>query len=79
MQLEKDGEMTQFRENLEEVSTEPNSTPKVAIIIVNWNGYELTKACLESLKELQYSNFQTVLVDNGSDRRFGRKAEIRIS
>ena len=66
MQLEKDGEMTQFIEKLEEVSTEHNSQPKVAIIIVNWNGFALTKACLESLKELRYSNFQTVLVDNGS-------------
>ncbi len=66
MELEKDDEMTQFRENLEEVSTVHNSTPKVAIIIVNWNGYALTKACLESLKELQYANFKLILVDNGS-------------
>ena len=73
MELEKDDEMTQFRENLEEVSTEHNRPPKVAIIIVNWNGYALTKACLESLKELQYSNFKLILVDNGSVDGSGEK------
>ena len=57
--------MTQFKENKEEGRMEANKQPKVAIIIVNWNGFALTKACLESLKELRYSNFQTVLVDNG--------------
>ena len=66
MQLEKDGEMTQLKENLGDVSMEPNSPPKVAIILVNWNGYALTQACLESLKELQYPNFRVVIVDNGS-------------
>ena len=52
---------------------EPSSPTKVAIILVNWNGYELSKACLESLKQLQYSNFQTVLVDNGSIDKSGEK------
>jgi GT2 family glycosyltransferase len=47
------------------------SQPKVAIIIVNWNGYDLTKACLESLKILLYSNFKVVLVDNGSQDHSG--------
>lgn len=40
--------------------------PSVAIIIVNWNGLGETTACLESLKELQYENYQIILVDNGS-------------
>ena len=78
MQLEKDSEMTQFRENLGEVSMDPNSPPKVAIILVNWNGYDLTQACLESLKELQYSNFQTVLVDNGSIDGSGEKLKTEF-
>lgn len=47
------------------------SQPKVAIIVVNWNGYDLTKACLESLKILLYSNFKVVLVDNGSQDHSG--------
>jgi GT2 family glycosyltransferase len=78
MQLEKDKVMTQFRENLGEVSMEPNSQPKVAIIIVNWNGYELTKACLESLNELRYSNFQLILVDNGSVDGSGEKLKTEF-
>ena len=48
------------------------------IILVNWNGYDLTQACLESLKELQYSNFQTVLVDNGSIDGSGEKLKTEF-
>jgi GT2 family glycosyltransferase len=40
--------------------------PKVAIIVVNWNQYQLTIECLASLKNVTYSNFQIILVDNGS-------------
>lgn len=78
MQLEKEGEMTQFRENLEEVSMEPNRQPKVAIILINWNGYALTKACLESLKDLKYPHFQLILVDNGSEDGSGEKLKTEF-
>lgn len=40
--------------------------PKIAIILVNYNGIEDTKECLESLQKLNYDNFETVVVDNGS-------------
>lgn len=70
--------MSQLKENLGDVSTEPNSPPKVAIILVNWNGYDLTRACLESLKELHYANFQTVLVDNGSVDGSGEKLKTEF-
>jgi hypothetical protein len=40
--------------------------PKVGIIILNWNSYEVTKDCLLSLRKLDYSNHEVVLVDNGS-------------
>ena len=40
--------------------------PKVFIVILNWNGIEDTKECLDSLKKLVYDNFKVVLVDNGS-------------
>lgn len=39
---------------------------KVYIIVLNWNGTQDTIACLSSLKQLAYDNFQIVLVDNGS-------------
>jgi len=38
----------------------------VSIIILNWNGFESTKLCLESLKDLSYPNIEIILVDNGS-------------
>lgn len=40
--------------------------PLVSIIIVNWNGLEHLKICFSSLTKLKYSNFETILVDNGS-------------
>ena len=40
--------------------------PKVTVIILNWNGKEDTLECLASVKKIDYSNFEIVLVDNGS-------------
>lgn len=40
--------------------------PKVAIIILNWNGWQDTIECLESLYQITYPNYQVVVVDNGS-------------
>ena len=42
------------------------SEPRVSIIILNWNSYEVTLDCLLSLRKIDYSNFEVVLVDNGS-------------
>lgn len=43
------------------------SYPQVAILILNWNNYIDTRACLESLENLTYPNKEIILVDNGSD------------
>jgi len=40
--------------------------PLIAVIVLNWNGFDDTVACLESLRYVSYQNFKTVLVDNGS-------------
>jgi len=40
--------------------------PSVTIIVLNWNGRELTLQCLRSLEQLRYGNYATVVVDNGS-------------
>ncbi len=45
--------------------------PSVAIIIVNWNSYIVTSECLDSLKTISYSNFEIIVVDNGSSDRSG--------
>ncbi len=40
--------------------------PKVAIVILNWNGCNDTLECLRSVSANEYANFETVVVDNGS-------------
>jgi GT2 family glycosyltransferase len=39
---------------------------KLAIVLVNWNSFELTKDTLESLQQTTYANYDTIVVDNGS-------------
>lgn len=39
---------------------------RVYIILVNWNGWQDTLACLESLVLLNYPDFRIVVCDNGS-------------
>jgi GT2 family glycosyltransferase len=38
----------------------------VTIIIINWNGKELIKECLEGMKRQTYQDFTVMVVDNGS-------------
>lgn len=40
--------------------------PLVSIIIVNYNGYSLLKSCLTSVLKNNYSNFEIIIADNGS-------------
>jgi len=40
--------------------------PLVAISILTWNGWRDTVQCLESTRKLDYPNYLTVAVDNGS-------------
>src|SRR6267154_3812077 len=42
------------------------SEPRVSIVILNWNSYEVTLDCLTSLRKIDYRNFELVIVDNGS-------------
>jgi GT2 family glycosyltransferase len=42
------------------------SPPKVVVVILNWNGLPDTLQCLESVVRIDYPNFATVVVDNGS-------------
>ncbi|GFP33386.1 rhamnosyltransferase [Candidatus Hakubella thermalkaliphila] len=41
--------------------------PKVSIIILNWNGWKDTIECLESLYQITYTNYDVIVVDNGSE------------
>lgn len=43
-----------------------NSQKKVSIILLNYKGYQDTKECINSLKEIDYKNFNIIVVDNES-------------
>lgn len=43
------------------------NSPRVSIIILNWNGWEDTIECLESLFQINYPHFDVILVDNASE------------
>lgn len=61
----------------------PLRQPRVSIIILNWNSYEVTLDCLLSLRKIDYPNFEIVLVDNGSvdgsaEKLLANAPEIRL-
>ena len=51
------------------------SFPKVAIIVLNWNGWEDTVECLESLTQIDHPNYQIIVVDNASTNDSIKKIE----
>ena len=40
--------------------------PRVALVVLNWNGWEDTSECLEAVRRLRYRPLATYVVDNGS-------------
>lgn len=50
-------------------------TPKVSIVILNWNNFKDTKECLESLEKITYPNCEVIVVDNGSKDGSTKKIE----
>jgi len=44
-----------------------NTSPKVAIVILTWNGKELTLECLRSLDQLTTPNVEFIVADNASN------------
>jgi len=47
--------------------------PEVAVVVLNWNNYEDTAECLESLSAVEYPNFDVIVVDNGSSDDSGSR------
>ncbi len=41
-------------------------SPKVFVVVLNWNGWQDTLRCLASLDELDYGNYSVLVVDNAS-------------
>jgi GT2 family glycosyltransferase len=46
--------------------TSAAAKPRIAVVVLNWNGKADTLECLASLSEIDYRNFEVVVVDNGS-------------
>jgi GT2 family glycosyltransferase len=44
----------------------PVPDPLVYILLLNWDGWRDTLACLDSLKHLAYKNYRVLVIDNGS-------------
>jgi GT2 family glycosyltransferase len=42
------------------------SEPHVVVVILNWNGKQDTLECLESVRKIDYPDFEIVVIDNGS-------------
>ena len=65
------------------LKTNRKDPPKVAIIILNWNGWKNTIECLESLYQIDYPTYEIILVDNGSKddsvQKIGEYAKGEIS
>ena len=51
-----------------------HSRPNASIVIPAWNGWALTKACLDSLRETLRPQDEIILVDNGSTDATGSAA-----
>ncbi len=41
--------------------------PAISVVIVNWNRRDLLRACLKSLSLQTFTDFEVIVVDNGSD------------
>jgi len=61
-------------------------SPKVSIIILNYNGLEFIENCLSSVFKTDYANFEVILVDNASrdgslevaEMLFGKDPRLKI-
>jgi GT2 family glycosyltransferase len=40
--------------------------PSASVVLVNWNGIDLTRAALRGLREQTYPNLDVIVIDNGS-------------
>lgn len=45
---------------------QPTRTPKVSVVICAYNAERTMRRCLESLRRLDYPNFEVIIVDDGS-------------
>ncbi|MBU3924528.1 glycosyltransferase family 2 protein [Patescibacteria group bacterium] len=51
--------------------------PKVSIIILNWNGWQDTLECLDSLTKIFYPNYEVIVIDNNSTNESAAKLKVK--
>ncbi|SFR67001.1 glycosyltransferase family 2 protein [Halogeometricum limi] len=56
-----------------DTSSADETWPSVELIVLNWESYEDTAECLDSLDALDYPNVRVVVVDNGSTDGSGER------
>lgn len=54
------------------------NNPSVAIVIVNWNSFDVTARCLASLRAVEYPRCEKILIDNGSTDESGNRLKDRF-
>jgi len=54
---------------------EARTEPRVSVIVLNWNNYDETRKCLESLQQAGYPSLKVIVVDNGSADGSGKRLE----
>ena len=56
-----------------------NNSPKVSVIILNWNGENKIRRTIPSLKNIDYANYEIIFVDNNSTDKSVKIAEELLS
>jgi len=64
--MRRDENIMKTKELIEAKKENITEWPKVAIIILNWNGWKDTIECLESVLRNTYPNYQIIVIDNAS-------------
>jgi GT2 family glycosyltransferase len=59
--------------------TSRDKISKVSIIVLNWNGCNDTLECLDSIANINYENFEVIVVDNGSTDNSVKQIEEKFS
>jgi GT2 family glycosyltransferase len=58
--------------------TQQLPTKKLAIVLINWNSFDLTKTTLASLSHTTYTNYDCIVVDNGSVNGSGQALKLEF-
>src|SRR2546421_4881319 len=53
----------------------PRDNPRVWAIVLNWNNYDDTKSCLESLQQATHCDLKIIVVDNASADGSGKRLQ----